>query len=98
MPTGEHCWKKKKMAHRGREPATFVFQVHALSTALPRKIYEVGFKHCTVHRYSIATMLHVTAEPRGRPVASIMIVHLLKQKIFNEIGIIICSHILLHAQ
>ena len=45
---------------------------NALSTALPRKICEVGFKHCTVHRYSIATMLHVAAKPRGRPVASSM--------------------------
>ena len=32
----------------------------------------MGFKHCAVHRYSIATMLHVTAEPRGKPVASSM--------------------------
>ena len=37
-----------------------------------RNELELGFKHCTVHRYSIATMLHVTAEPRGRQDASSM--------------------------
>ena len=57
------------MAHRGLEPAeSFDSKSNALSTALPRKICELGFKHCTVYRYSIATMLHVTAEPRGRQV------------------------------
>ena len=39
-----------------------------------------NFFPCTVHRDSIATMLHVTAEPRGRPVASSMY-FFLKQKI-----------------
>ena len=34
-------------------------KTNGLPTALPRKICEVGFKHCTVHRYSIATKLHV---------------------------------------
>ena len=29
------------------------FKSNALPTALPRKICEVGFKHCTVPRYSI---------------------------------------------
>ena len=66
MPTGEHCRKKNTnvLAHRGLEPATFRpldSKSNALPTALPRKICDVGFKHCTVRRYSIATKLHVIA-------------------------------------
>ena len=51
------------MTHRGLEPAQQPLdsKSNALPTALPRKICEVEFKHCTVHRYSIATMLHVIA-------------------------------------
>ena len=63
------------MVDRGLEPATLGpldSKSNALSTALPRWICEVGFKHCTVLRYSIATKLHVTAEPRSRPLASSM--------------------------
>ena len=38
-----------------------------------RKRLKAGFKQLMhVQRYSIATMLHVTAEPRGRPFASSM--------------------------
>ena len=37
------------------------YSPNALPTALPRKICKVGFKHCTVHRYSKSTMLHVIA-------------------------------------
>ena len=36
------------------------------------KLCEVGFKQLVKQRYSITTMLHVTAEPCGRPVASSM--------------------------
>ena len=39
----------------------YVHMSNALPTVLPRKICEVGFKHSTIHRYSIATMLHVIA-------------------------------------
>ena len=53
MPTGEHRWMKNS----GISWATFGHKSNALSTALPRKICEVGFKHCTVNRYSIATIL-----------------------------------------
>ena len=52
------------MVHRGLEPATLGpldSKSNALSTTLPREICEAGFKHCSVHRYSIATMLHVIA-------------------------------------
>ena len=57
-----------------------------------------GILTVTVQRYSIATMLHVTAEPRGRPVASSMYFYKTKNIAVNEIGRIICSHILLRAQ
>ena len=75
------------MAHVGSNQQPLDSKTDALPTALPRKIYEVGFKQLLhVQRYSIATVLHVTAEPRGRPVASSIV--LLKQKIlpFMKLG------------
>ena len=51
--------------------------------------------YCTV-RY-VATMLHLTAEPHSRPVAWCMyhIISLKTENIaVNEIGRIICSHLL----
>ena len=52
---------------------------NALPTELPREICGVGFKRFITVLY-IATMLHLTAEPCGRPVASSMY-FLLKQKL-----------------
>ena len=52
--------------------------------------------YCTV--LYIATMLHLTAEPRGRPVASSMYFYYNKNIAVTETGRIICSHILLRAQ
>ena len=55
------------------------FKSNALSTALPRKICEVGFKHCTVHRYSIAQCY---TSLQNRAVDQLhQACHLLKQKI-----------------
>ena len=55
--------------------------------------------YCTV--LYIATMLHLTAEPRGKQVASGMY-HIIFIKTENiavdEIGGIICSHLLARAQ
>ena len=53
---------------------------NALPTELRRGICGVGFKLLLCSALYIATMLHLTAEPRGRPVASSMY-FLLKQKI-----------------
>ena len=61
MPTGEHCWKKNSGASWARTCNIWIQSLTRSPPALPRKICEVGFKHCTVHRYSIATMLHVIA-------------------------------------
>ena len=95
MPTGEHCWKKI-VAHRWLEPAIFGFQVQcALHYAASEDMWGV-LTHCTVHRYSIATMLHVTAEPRDRRIACKFIKT--ENIAANDIRRIICSHILLHAQ
>ena len=44
-----------------RYEATEVPRVNFVMREEILKICEVGFKHCTVHRYSIATMLHVIA-------------------------------------
>ena len=55
--------------------------------------------YCTV--LYLATMLHHTAEPRGRPAASSMhhIIFIKTENIaVDEIGRIICSYLLAHAQ
>ena len=61
MPTGEHCWKKNSGAPWARTSNLRSFWIdsksNALSTALSRKICELGFKHCTVHRYSTCIAL-----------------------------------------
>ena len=43
-----------------------------LPTELPRDIFRVGFKQLLYVALYIDTMLQLTAEPRGRPVASSM--------------------------
>ena len=77
MPTGEHCWKKNSGTPGARTSnlRSFDSKSYTLSTALLRKICEVGFKHCTVDRYSITTMLHVTAARGGGGVTSIIKVY-----------------------
>ena len=70
--------------------------------ALPtrREIWGVGFKlYCTV--IYIPTMLHLTVEPRGRPVASSVyhIYFIITENVaVDEIGRIICSHLLAYTQ
>ena len=65
------------------------YKPNVLPTELRREVFEV---YCTV--LYIATMLHLTAEPRGRPVASSMY-HIISIKTENiavdEIGRIICK-------
>ena len=72
---------------------------NALPTALPRKICEVRFKTVSVNRYSIATMLHVTAQNRAVDQLHQACTFIKTENIaVNEIGRIICSHILLRAR
>ena len=70
MQTGEHCWKKNSGTPWAPTSNLWILSL----TRSPLRYLgrrEVGFKQLLyVQRYSIATMLHVTAEPRGRPVAS----------------------------
>ena len=57
--------------------------------------------YCTLLYIYIATILHLTAEPRGRPAASSMY-HIIFIKteniVVDKIGRNICSHLLVRAQ
>ena len=87
----------------GSNQQPFDSKSNALPSELRREICGMGFNfYCTV--LYIATMLHLTAEPRVRP--SSCIKHVLYHIIFikteniavDEIGRIICSHLLARAQ
>ena len=69
MPTGEHCWKKNSGAQWAQ---TSNFWITSLTRSLLSYVgrYEVWdlIFYCEV--LYIATMLHLIAETRGRPVAS----------------------------
>ena len=59
--------------------------------------WDLNFYYTVLYK---GTMLHLTAEPRGRPVASSMYHIFIKTEniAVDEIGRIICSHLLAHAQ
>ena len=71
MLTGEHCWKKNSGAQWARTSNLWmsILTWSLLSYVVRYVEWDLHF-YCTV--LYIATMLHLTAEPRGRPVASSM--------------------------
>ena len=70
MPTGEHCWKKNSAAQWARTSNLWISSlIRSLLSYVGRYVeWDLNF-YCTV--IYIATMLHLTAEQRGRPVASL---------------------------
>ena len=86
MPTGEHCWKKNSDAPWARTSNLWIPSLTRSPLSYLGRYVERDLKfYCRV--LYIAIMLHLTAEPRGRPVASSMY-FLLKQKIlpFMKLG------------
>ena len=71
MPTGEHWWKKNSGAPWARTSNLWIPSLtrSPLSYLGIYVEWDLNF-YCTV--LYLATMLHLTAEPRGRPVASRM--------------------------
>ena len=103
MPTGEHCWKKNSGTQWAR---TSNFWISSLTRSLLSYVgryveWDLNF-YCTV--LYIATMLHLAAEPRGRPVASCMyhIIFIKKENfavdVIKRITKCICSHLLARAK
>ena len=100
MPTGEHCLKKNSGAQWARTQHPLDSKPNApLLSYVGRQVeWDLNF-YCTV--LYIATMLHLTAEPRGGQVTPSMY-HIIFIKTENiavdEIRRIICSHLLARAQ
>ena len=100
MQTGEDCWKKNNGAQWARTSNLWISSLtHSLLSYVGRYVeWDLNF-YCTL--LYIATMLHLTAKPRGRPVASSMyhIIFITTENIaVDEIGRTICSHLLARAQ
>ena len=72
MPTGEHCWKKNSGAPWARTSNLWIPSLTRSPLRYLGKYVKWDLNSYCIQRYSITTMLHVTAEPRGRPVASSM--------------------------
>ena len=101
MPTGEHCLKKNSGAQWARTSKLWISSLtRSLLSYIGRYVEWNLIFYCTL--LYIATMLHLTAEPRGRPVASRVyhIVNNIKTEniAVSEIGRIICSHLLARAK
>ena len=69
MPTGEHYWKKNSSAPCARTSNLWIPSLTRSPLSYLGRYVEWDLNvYCTV--LYIATMLHLTAEPRGRPIAS----------------------------
>ena len=82
MPTGERCWKKNSGAQWARTSNLWIPSlIRSLLSYVERYVdWDLNF-YCTV--LYIATKLHLTTRPRGRPVASSMYhIIFIKQKKF----------------
>ena len=97
MPTGKHCWKKNSGTKWARTSNLWIPSLtRSLLSYVGRYVeWDLNF-YCTL--LYIAKMLHLTEEPRGRPVASSMyhIIFFIKTEniAVDEIGRIISSHLL----
>ena len=91
MPTGEHCWKKNS----GSNQQPLDFKPKALPTELGGLIYRARFK---LLLYSIASMFYVASLHNHAIVSGMYHIAFIKTEniVVDEIGRIICSHLLAH--
>ena len=99
MPTGEHCWKKNSGAPWARTSNVWIQRITRSPLSYLGRYEKCDLNSCCTVLY-IATVLHLTAEPRGRPGLLHQACTIIKTEniAVNGYRRIICSHILLRAQ